>query len=85
MSTTYQTGEVEVINMKDENIKCKVEYTLRGTMMKSEPEFKDKIESSKRQFSDSNLIAKYIWEVDVLRKEKKKATFDFCWKERTPV
>ena len=85
MSTTYQTGEVEVINMKDENIKCKVEYTLRGTMMKSEPEFKDKIESSKRQFSDSNLIAKYIWEVDVLRKEKKKVTFDFCWKERTPV
>merc|ERR1712029_646168 len=67
MSTTYKTGEVELINMKDEDIKCRVEYNLYGTMIKSEPEFKDKIESSKRQYSDINLITKYIWEVDVLR------------------
>ena len=77
VSTSFKTGEVEVINMKDEDIKCKVEYTLHRTMIKSEPEFKDKFESSRRQYSDLNLITNYVWEVDVAGKEKKKITFEF--------
>ena len=81
ISTSYKTGNVEIINMKDEDIKCKLEYTLRGTMIKSEPEFKEKFESSKHQYTDVNLITKYVWEVDVSKKEKKKITFQFFCKE----
>ena len=85
LSTTYQTGEVEIINMKDEDIKCKVEYTLCGTMIKSEPEFKDKTENSKRHLSDLNLVTKYVWEVNVGRKQKGNIKFNFCWKEMKSI
>jgi len=85
LSTTYQTGEVEIINMKDEDIKCKVEYTLRGTLIKSEPEFKEKIENSKRHLSDLNLVTKYVWEVKVGKKQKGNVKFNFCWKEMKHV
>ena len=82
VSTTYQSGEVEIINMKDEEIKCRIEYNLRGNMIKSEPEFKDKIETSKRAArSDLNLVTKYVWEVNVGRKQKRNIKFNFCWKE----
>ena len=81
LSTSYTTGEVEIINMKDEDIKCKVEYNLRGSLIKSEPKFKDKVESSRRQYYDLNVVTKYVWEVEVPKKEKKKITFEFSSKE----
>ena len=77
--------EVLLVNYKQERVKCKVEYSLRGELAASDPEVKKIIEKNIVTYNiDINPHAKYVWEIILDPKEQKKIAFSYLWKERRP-
>jgi len=84
--TTKKTGCVEILNTKEEDVKCKVEYILHGTLLASSPPFKNKFEQNSNYTNmDLNTRTKYIWEFQVEAKQKQKINFNFCIKKRIHI
>jgi len=84
--TTKKSGSVEILNTKDEDVKCKIEYILHGTMLDSSPLFKNKYEQNSNYSNmDLNTRTKYVWEFQVEAKKKQKVSFNFCIKKRVHV
>ena len=82
VATTVRTGSVELVNNKEEAVKCKVEHSLQGQLAASDPAYKDKIERSQGRLHGLNPSAKYIWELELEPKQRKKITMKIIWKDR---
>ena len=90
ISTTIKTGTVELLNIKNEDVKCKLEYTMLGNMIggvESSTEIKqEKMELNNRHaYNDLNKNIKYTWELEVKAKQKTSFNFNFTWKQRETI
>ena len=82
IATTVKKGKVELVNNKNEMVKCKVEYKLHGDMIESDPLVKDKVENSGSRHHGINSFTKQIWEIEMNPNGKKTISFSYNWKER---
>merc|ERR1719412_1030516 len=75
-----KTGTVTITNMKNEEVKCKIDHLLYGHLEKSEPSH---TEVTERQtgHQDLNPTAKYVWQVKAPARGKVELVFTFCIKE----
>jgi len=73
--------EVVLVNYKQESVKCKVGYELRGTLATSDPKVKSKISVANPH--DINQCAKYAWEINIDPQEEKKIVFSYTFISRT--
>ena len=75
-----KTGTVTITNMKNEEVKCKIDHLLYGHLETSEPMH---IEVTERQTGhhDVNPTSKYVWEIKVPPKGKADLVFKYCIKE----
>ena len=80
MECIQKTGTVTVTNMKNEEVKCKIDYLLYGNLETSEPMH---IEVTERQTAhdDLNSTSKYVWEIKVQAKGKADLVFKYCIKK----
>ena len=89
MATTIKTGTVELVNIKNEDVKCKVEYNMLGNMIgsvESNAEIKEeKMELINRHYNDLNKNIKYTWELEVKAKQKSSFGFNFTMKQRETI
>ena len=76
--------EVVLVNNKEESVKCKVEHTFKGELASSDPEVRNKIDKNMGAYNDLNPLAKFVWEIALGPKDKKKMTFSYLVKERRP-
>ena len=73
-----------VSNMKNEEVKCKVDYLLHGHLVKAEPNYKEVTESHTGHH-DLNPKTKYVWEINVPKQGKAELLFEYCIKKWTKV
>ena len=73
-----------VSNMKNEEVKCKVDYLLHGHLVKAEPNYKEVTESHTGHH-DLNPKTKYVWEINVPKQGKAELVFEYCIKKWTKV
>jgi len=75
-----KNGKVLVINSKDEEINCKIEYLLYGHLTTSNPE---PIEKTERRHNSHGLnpTTKYVWQIKVPARNTAELTFKYCIKE----
>ena len=73
-----------VSNMKNEDVKCKVDYLLHGHLVKAEPNYKEVTESHTGHH-DLNPKTKYVWEINVPKQGKSELVFEYCIKKWTKV
>ena len=59
-----------------------MEHNLQGQLAASDPAYKDKIERSQGRLHGLNPSAKYIWELELEPKQRKKITMKIIWKDR---
>ena len=89
VATTIKTGTVELVNIKNEDVKCKVEYNMLGNMVgsvESNAEVKEeKMELNNHHYNDLNKNIKYTWELEVKAKQKTSLGFNFTWKQREAI
>ena len=81
MYSTLHHCEVVLVNYKQESVKCKVEHTLRGALVASDPDVKNKIDKIV-SYHDINPHAKYVWEIIVGPQQNNKIVFSYILKER---
>jgi hypothetical protein len=75
-----KAGTVTITNLKNEEVKCKIDHLLYGHLEKSEPAH---MEVTERQAGhhDLNPTAKYVWQVKVPAKGKAELVFTYCIKQ----
>ena len=81
MYSTLHNCEVVLVNYKQESVKCKVEHTLRGALVSSNPAVKNKIDKIV-SYHDINPHAKYVWEIIAGPQQNNKIVFSYILKER---
>ena len=84
INSVLKNCEVVLVNNKEESVKCKVEHTLGGELASSDPEVKNKIDKNMGAYNYLNPLAKFVWEIALGPKDKKKMTFSYLVKERRP-
>ena len=75
-----KTGTVTVANMKNEEVKCKIDHLLYGHLEKSEPSHTE-ITERQTGHEDLNPMAKYVWQVKAPARGKVELVFTYCIKE----
>ena len=75
-----KTGTVTITNLKDEEVKCKIDHLLYGQLEKSEPSHMEVTERNVGHH-DLNPTAKYVWQVKVPPKGKAELVFTFVIKQ----
>ena len=75
-----KTGTVTITNLKDEEVKCKIDHLLYGHLEKSEPSYMEVTERNVGHH-DLNPTAKYVWQVKVPPKGKAELVFTFVIKQ----
>jgi len=75
-----KTGTVTITNLKDEEVKCKIDHLLYGQLEKSEPSHMEVTERNVGHH-DLNPTAKYVWQVKVPAKGKAELVFTYVIKQ----
>ena len=75
-----KTGTVTITNLKDEEVKCKIDHLLYGQLEKSEPSH---LEVTERNVGhhDLNPTAKYVWQITAPAKGKAELVFTYVIKQ----
>ena len=73
-------GTITITNLKNEEVKCKIDHLLYGQLEKSKPAY---MELTERQFGhqDINPTTKYVWQVQAPAKGKAELVFTYCIKQ----
>jgi len=75
-----KTGTVTITNLKDEEVKCKIDHLLYGQLEKSEPSHMEVTERNVGHH-DLNPTAKYVWQVKAPAKGKAELVFTYVIKQ----
>ena len=78
--SVQKTSTVKITNLKNEEVKCKIDYLLYGHLEESNPRY---VEVTERQTGhhDLNPTAKYVWEIKAPAKGKAELIFKYSIKE----
>jgi len=79
--STQVTGTFTVTNMKNEDVKCKVDHLLCGHLEKSVPNYIEVIEAQSESPTIMNPTTRYVWEIQAPAKGKAELIINYCVKQ----
>jgi hypothetical protein len=80
LRSVQTTGTLTITNLKNEEVKCKVDHLLRGHLDTSDPTHVE-VTETQTGHHDLNPTAKYVWEIKVPAKGKAELVFKYCIKQ----
>ena len=81
LARTHKTGKFTIINMKNEEVTCKVDHLLYGNLETSEPMHIEVTECQRTGLQEINPTSKYVWEITVPAKGKSDLVFKYYIKK----